>query len=81
MYTTLVALSLSLGFWIGIRVGNRTHLVNLNFKLRRTDSPAAVRLVQSRSSNINDNSTSLRVNATDNCKLVGRNYLLYIQNL
>ena len=86
IYTTLVALSLSLGFWIGTRVRNptRTHLVNL--RRSRTEPLAAVRpaaLLQSRASTVNDNSTSLRVNAiqTDSCKMVGRNYLLFIENL
>ena len=95
IYTTLVAVSLSLGFWIGTRAKNRTHLVNLR---SRTEPPAA--LLQSHTSKIsnpetgneaggrpivNDNSTSLRVDATDSCKMVGRNfsdvYLLFIQSL
>jgi len=71
IYTTLAALSLSLGFWIGSRARTRNHLVNLSRS--RTEPPAAVRpaaLPQSRTSTVNDNSTSLRVNATDSCKLV-----------
>ena len=73
IYTTLVVLSLSLGFWIG-RVRNRTHLSR-----SRTDpGPPAARLaalLQSRASIVIDSTTSLRVNATDSCKMVGRNYL------
>jgi hypothetical protein len=96
IYTALVAVSLPLGFWIGTRARNRTHLVNLS--RRRTEPPAA--LLQSHTSKIsnpetgngvggrpivNDNSTSLRVDATDSCKMVGRNfsdvYLSFIQSL
>ena len=71
IYTTLVVLSLSLGFWIG-RVKNRTHLVNLSRS--RTEPPAAVKpatLLQSRI--VNESSTSLKLNATDSCKMVGQN--------
>ena len=71
IYTTLVVLSLSLGFWIG-RVKNRTHLVNLSRS--RTEPPAAVKpatLLQSRI--VNDSSTSLKLNATGSCKMVGQN--------
>lgn len=74
IYTTLVVLSLSLGFWIG-RVRNRTHLINL--RRSRTEPPAVVRpaaLLQSRTSTVDDNSTSLRVDATDSCKMVARNF-------
>ena len=70
IYTTLVVLSLSLGFWIG-RIRNRAYLVNLS--RRRTEPPAA--LLQSRTSTVIDNTTSPRVNTTDSCKMVGRNYL------
>jgi len=87
IYATLLAVSLSLGFWVGSRARNGTHLVNLS--RGRTDLPAA--LLQSRTSKIsypetgneidgissglvlNGNSTSLRVSATDDCKMVGRN--------
>lgn len=90
--TTLVAVSLSLGFWVGTRARNRAHLVNLSRS--RTEPPEIVRpaaLLRSRTSKVsnpetgnetggtssglivNDNSTSLRVNATDSCKMVGRN--------
>lgn len=85
-YITLVAVSLSLGFWIGTRARSGTHVVNLS--RIRTEPPAGPALLQSRTSNsktgnetgsilgglvVSDNSTSLRVNATEDCKMVGRN--------
>ena len=71
IYTTLVALSLSLGFWIGTRVRNRTHDHDLANLKSRTELVGQAALLQSRTSTVNDNSTSLRVNATDSCKMVG----------
>jgi len=64
IYTTLVALSLSLGFWIG-RVGNRAHFVNLRRSPSRTAAVKPAALLQSRTS-------TLKVNATDSdsCKMV-----------
>jgi PTH2 family peptidyl-tRNA hydrolase len=54
IYTTLVAVSLSLGFWIGTRARNRTHLVNF-----KNEVGGVI---------VNDNST--RVIATDSYKMV-----------
>ena len=75
IYTTLVVVSLSLGFWIG-RARNRTHLVNLSRS--RIEHPAAVKpaaLLQPRIVNDSHGLTSLKSNMTvvDSCKMVGQN--------
>ena len=90
IYTTLVAVSLSLGFLLG-RARNGARLVNLSRSWTKPTAVVRPTLLQSRTpkrSNsetgndvdgissslvVNDDSTSLRVNATDDCKMVGRN--------